>query len=153
MCLPVIGAVISGIGSVVGMVQQANSYKAQAAMHERQANLERTRGSYASARASERGGQILGRQVASYAASGINPGTGSPADVIKKTGQDIGLDVAAIRYGARVAAENETTLATINRYNARTTMAAAPFAFLSPVISGIGQTIQQGGTFLHGAFA
>src|SRR5688572_9748635 len=101
MCGPVlglVGAVVQGCGAYMSAQQQAASYRLQAQVHERQEKLERERGSYEAKRAGERGNQLLGKQVAAYSASGIAPNTGTPADVIHKTGQDIELDVAAIRY-------------------------------------------------------
>lgn len=97
---------------------QARNFLDQAAVHERQAELERVKGSYDVARMTEKGRGIIGGQIASFASSGIAL-TGSIAEVVHSTGESIGLDIAAARFGTRVSVENEGILARINRRNAR----------------------------------
>lgn len=138
MCFPaleLIGGVVSGVGAAMGASAQAASYRAQAAMNVRQADLEREQGGYQAARATEQGQKVVGSQVAAYGASGINPSTGTAKELIKQTGETAALDVAAIRYGSRVAQENQMASAQVNRMNASSASAAVPFAFVSPIIS------------------
>lgn len=154
MCDPVTGfmiagAVIQGVGSAMGAANQATSYGMQAAMDERQAKLEREKGSYEGARATERGQQAVGKVVAGAAASGLNPSTGTTKEMVIQTGESAGLDVAAIRYGARVASENATNRASVNRFNAASANAAIPIAFLSPIIGAFSRV----GTPLTGMYA
>ena len=144
MCLQIIGAVVSGIGAFMQAKQQAASYEAQAKIHERQGNLERAKGSYEATRMTDRGKQLLGKQIAAYGAAGVGI-QGTITETIRKTGEELALDVAAARYGTKVNVENEGILARVNKMNAASANAAAPLAFLSPIISA-------GGTFLSSAF-
>lgn len=149
MCGPamsIFGAVIQGMGAAMAAQQQANSYQLQAQMEQRQANLERERGSYEGARYTEKGQQAVGGAVAGAAASGINPSTGTTKGMIVQTGENAALDVAAVRYGARVSAENAEARAKIYSYNAASASAAAPMAFLSPVIGAFSSVGTQMGS-------
>lgn len=150
MCNPVLllagaGAVVQGISAYQGYQTQAANYRAEAAAATRDAEYQREVGSYEGARAAERGRQVIGRQVAGYAASGISPSTGTAADTIARTGADIGLDIAASRYGTKAAIENSQYKARVATYNAGQAAAAAPIAFASPILSA-------GATYLRGAY-
>ena len=156
MCFPaagmifgLAGAVVQGIGAAQGAQAQAQSYAMQARMHERQAALERESGAYAAARVTEQGKKIIGGQVAGYAASGINPSTGTAKETIIQTGETAALDVAAVRYGSRIAQENSLNQARVNRFNSASANAAVPFAFLAPVIGAFTRV----GTSFSGSFA
>ena len=144
MCLQIIGAVVSGVAAFAGMQRDAASARAQGDIHKRQEVLERNKGSYESARLLERGRRLLGRQIAGFSANGIAI-SGTARNVVESTGTDLAMDVAARRYGASVASENESMLAKVNYQNARSISAAAPLAFLAPVIQGTG-------TFLKSAY-
>ena len=96
----------------------ARNFINQSAIHKRQAELERIKGSYDAARMTEKGRQIVGNQIAAFASSGIAL-EGTIADVVHKTGESIALDIAAARFGSSVAIENEGILARINKENAK----------------------------------
>lgn len=99
-------------------VVTARNLITQAVIHERQARLEREKGSYDSARMTERGRQVIGAQVAAYGDSGIAI-EGTIAQVVRHSGESAALDIAATRHGARVAEENQMISYRINRRNAR----------------------------------
>ncbi len=117
-------------------------------MNERQAALERERGSFESARASEAGMKTIGGQVAAFAANGIAPSAGTALETVKQAGENAALDVAAIRYGASIESTNQHLIANIHNYNAQSAQSAAAFAFLSPVIGAFSSF----GTKLGGSF-
>lgn len=151
MCNPMLliagaGAVVQGIGAVQGIQTQAQNARIQGDLATRDANLKREAGAYEGARAMERGRQFIGRQVAMFAGAGISPATGTAKDVIKSTGADIGLDIAASRYGTRTAVENSETSAKVSYRNADSISASAPLAFISPILGAAG-------TFLRGQYA
>ena len=155
MCLQIIGAVVSDIGAFMQAKTQAANYEAQAKVHERQANLERTKGAYEARRMTDRGRMLLGKQIAAYGSAGIGI-QGTITETVRKTGEELALDVAAARYGTKVNIENENILANINRMNASAVNASAPFALLSPIIGGLGSMFSggvSGGTYLGGAFS
>lgn len=97
---------------------QAQSYMDQAAIHKRQAELERLKGSYDAARMEDRAKVVLGGQIAGFAASGVQV-SGTIADVVEKTGESAALDIAASRLSTMIAVKNENILKKINKENAR----------------------------------
>ena len=135
MCTPLIGGIITGIGSLVSARSQAAAARSQAQFHERQAAMERQRGAFEGARASDKARRLLGRQVANYAASGVQL-SGSPGNIIDDSAAEAALDIGAIRYGAEARASNEQFRAQQSHASARSFIAAAPFGFLAPVIQG-----------------
>lgn len=138
MCLPIVGAVISGVGAAMGAAGQAAGYKAQAALDRRQAQIERETGYYKAQRQQDQNDRALGQARAGFAANGVGL-SGSAADTIAESAQEGALDVAAIRWNSRLAQDNSNYRAKVNDMNAGIASAAAPIAFLSPVIEGVGK--------------
>lgn len=136
MCLPIIGAVISGVGAAMGAAAQSASHKAQANFERRQARLEQDAGAYKAARVQDNVNRVTGSQRAGFAASGLAL-SGSPQDVILDSTEEGALDVAAIRWNSRLAGENLRYKAQMSDMNANAAAASAPIAFLTPVINGV----------------
>ncbi|MCY6380968.1 hypothetical protein [Hoeflea prorocentri] len=135
MCSPLIGGIVSGIGSLMSSRSNASAARAQARMHDRQAAMERQRGAFEGARATDKARRLQGQQVANFAASGVQL-AGSPGSVIDDSAAEAALDVQAIRYGAEARASNQQFSAQQNRRKAKSIMSAAPIGFLTPVIQG-----------------
>lgn len=146
MLLAGAGAVVQGISAFSAQQTQATNYRTQAQAAERDANVRREQGSYEAARTTERGRQLIGKQIAGFSGRGISPSSGTPLDVIEGTGADVGLDIAASRFGTRTAIENDKYRARVANMNADAASASAPFAFIAPVLNA-------GATFLRGAYA
>jgi hypothetical protein len=151
MCTPALllgigGAVVKGISAFSGMQTQAANYRTQKAAAERDAASRREQGAYEGARAYERGSQLIGRQIAGYGGRGISPSSGTALDTITSTGGDVGLDIAASRFGTARAIENDNYRAKVAGMNASASSAAAPFAFIAPILEG-------GATYLKGQYA
>jgi hypothetical protein len=156
MCNPALllgagGAVVSGISAAAGMATQSANYRIQQQAADRDAALAREQGAYEGARTYEQGRRLIGKQVAGYAGAGISPSSGTPLDVITGTGADVGLDVAAARYGTSRAIEGDQYKAKVAGMNASNASAAMPLAFLSPILSS--DSVQTGFTYLRGAYA
>ena len=138
MCLPILGAVVSGVGAAMGAMAQASQARAQAELQRRQAEIERESGSYEGARTMEKVERVLGSARAGVAASGLGL-SGSAGASVDESATEGALDVAAIRWNSKPRVDNKLYEAKISDMNARMASAAAPIAFLSPVISGIAQ--------------
>lgn len=152
MCGPalgILGAVVSAAGSLFSGMMQAQAYKAQAAQHERQAQIERDRGIFESQRERERHRRIAGEQRAAYLASGVAL-EGTPTDVIIDSGQENEIDVQTIKYGAQIREDNERFSAQMARMNAGHAMAGGAIGALSPLIGGFRS---MGGTQLGSRYA
>lgn len=136
MCLPILGAVITGVGSAMSAMTAAAQSKAQAAMDRRQAMIERETGAYEADRKTDQVQRVLGSARAATAANGLNL-SGGALDIIDESAQEGALDVAAIRWNSRLASDNLMFKSKISDMNAKSSMIAAPLAFLSPVIEGV----------------
>lgn len=129
-----IGTAVSVAGTIFGAVQQSNQMKQQAAMHERQAELERISGSYRAEREAERVRQAVGTGVAAASGSGLRI-TGTTQQAVQDIGTEGAMDVAATRFGTRVAADNERILGAQARSNARSALIGGFLDAGSTVIS------------------
>ena len=138
MCLPIIGGVISGIGAAMGVKAQADSLKAQSAFEHRQAQLERMSGTYKSERQREQLDRVLGQQRAGFAANGVAM-DGSAFDVAADTEREGDLDIQAIQWNSKLAADNLNYKGKVSEANAKAISRQAPISFITPVISGIAQ--------------
>lgn len=145
------GALVSGISGFAQMQSQAANYRAEQQAAERDAALRRESGAYEAARTQEQGAQLIGKQVATYGGRGIAPSTGTAADTIASTGADVGLDIEAARYGTARAIENDQYRAKVAGMNASNASFAAPFAFVSPIISAGASFFRP--TYLNNSFA
>jgi hypothetical protein len=141
MCVAIIGAIVSAAGSAIGIAQQAAMYRQQAALHERQSILERQAGQYRAARETERVQAMIGQGAAGAASSGLRM-TGTTGQAITDIGTSGALDVAATRWNARLASDNERILAANARQNASNTMMGLPFAVVTPFINMASQNPQ-----------
>jgi hypothetical protein len=133
--LPLIGGIVSGIGSLAASQAQASAAQAQADIYDTQAQMELERGRFEADRSTRQARRIVGQQVANYAASGIEL-AGSPAAVIDDTATEAALDIGAIRYGADARSGNLSARAELQRQSAKATSSTAILGFLTPVISG-----------------
>ncbi len=175
------GALIQGIGAANATQAQAaqmyasagraiaqgavtaRDYANQAAIDNRQAKLLEQQGSYDAARATTKGMQLTGAQVAGYGSNGIAL-SGSVADVIKSTGKQSGLDIMGMRYGVSANVQGERIMSSVYNTRALDTLhlagaealdmvsgaknaaSSATFAFVAPLLGA-------GGTLLKSAFA
>lgn len=149
MCLPIIGAVISGIGAAMGMAAQAAQAEGQAAMDRRQAEVEAEIGGYKADRAKDNNARVAGAQRAGFAANGVGV-SGSAADVILDSAEEGALDVAAIRWNSGLQQDNLRYSAKLNDMNAGIAKASMPIAFVTPIIKGMSDMGDKLATFKGG---
>lgn len=131
-----IGGVLSGIGAMAQANAAAANETAKAQLQERQALVERTTGAYKAERLADKVKQVEGNQRANFAASGLAL-TGSASDVIEDSAAQGAMDIAAIRWNSQLNEQNLGYEATISRMNAKNAKAAAPIAFLTPVLGSV----------------
>lgn len=138
MCLPILGAVISGLGAVMGAVTTAASYNAQSKYEARQAQLELNAGAAKATSAQREVDRTLGQQRAGFAARGLAM-EGSTEEVYRESETEGALDVATIRWNSKMVGDNFMAKSEISKMNANAAMASAPFAFAAPVIGALAQ--------------
>lgn len=145
MCIMAIGAVLGAASSIMSGVMQANAQEAQAAVYERQAEIEADKGRYEAGMEQDRVKKMVGENRAAALASGLAL-SGSPADVILDNTTEGEMDVQAIKYGAEIKSSNYKMQAGIARMRAGQAMAGGVIGALSPLIRG-GRTFFKGGAF------
>lgn len=143
MCLPMLGAVVglagavvSGIGAAQQAQQQAANHEAEAALKDRQAEVNAETAIYEQDRTRDVVERTLGAQRAGYAANGIAL-DGSAVDVIADTATEGALDIAAIQWNSDLKTDNLKYEAKIDRMNADGARSSAGLAFLAPVLGGV----------------
>jgi len=162
MVMGLVGGLIQGIGAMQsanaaaqGHMMQSQAYEMQAQAAEMQARQlrekaiqQRISGAYQGQRKTEEAKRIGGQQRAAHAEGGLHL-TGSAADVAFDTGQELDLDIAAILWNSKVAAQQSEAEAAVMSYNAdimrfnagievanaESARSAGPLAFLAPVLS------------------
>ena len=97
--------------------------------------MEREKGSFDAMQKTTEIRKGIGEQIAGFASNGVDVSSGSPLSVVKDTGTEGALDVAYIRYGARIREDNEKYSAKVAQMNSCMAMASAPFAFLTPILN------------------
>ena len=121
MCLPLIAAGVSAAGSIVSGIAGSQSYRAQAAYADRQAQLTRQKGAYESARLRDQHDRQLASMRGQYLSSGIAL-SGSAADVLADSAAEASLDEQAIRFGSEINAGNLEYQGKMARANASNAM-------------------------------
>lgn len=142
MCLPLIGAAISAVGTLASASAQSQSYKAQAAFQKRQAIMEQQRGAYEGARLRDRNDRQLASMRGQYLSSGIAL-SGSALDVLQDSATEASLDEQAVRYDSQVRADNLNWSAKMSRMNASNAMTGGVLGALSTAIGGVNQQMDQ----------
>ena len=121
-----------------GAAAKAVAYR-NADVAERQAADAVARGIISGVRARMRGGQIVGTQMAHYAASGVLVDVGSPGDVTLRTRIITDEDEQIIRTNAAREAYGYTTQAQRYRQEGSYAESEAKQAVLESVIGGVGK--------------
>jgi hypothetical protein len=133
MVLGLIGGVVQGIGAMQSANAAADSHEANAASLAERATQQRMQGAYEGARITEKAARVGGQQRAAAAEGGLAM-TGSAAEVAVDTGQEFDLEVGAVLWNSKAAANQSLDQADIEKMNASNARASAPLAFLSPVL-------------------
>lgn len=138
MCIPIIGAIVTGISGAMSAMTAAAQSKGQAAMDRRQDLVQRATGAYQADRKTDEIQRMLGAARAGTGANGLDV-SGSSFDIIDESAQEGALDVAAIRWNSRLQSDNLQYKAKLNDMNAKSQTIAAPLAFAAPVINSFAQ--------------
>lgn len=134
MCVPIIGAIVSGIGAAMQVSQAQQQAEMQAKLYEREATYKEYEGAYAADRKAEEVARVIGQQSANFAAAGVSGGSVVDTQVDSQT--EGNLDIAAIRWNADEASKTSKFKAKMERA-AKPSGFAVASAFISPVIKAI----------------
>lgn len=154
LTLTIASTAVAAGGQLYSGMQQAQGYRSQAAMSDRQAVMEQQAGAYEARRTQEQNDRKLAGMRGSYLSSGIAL-EGSPAAVITDSVDQASLDEQAIKYGARVRAGNLQFEARQARSNAGNAMVGAVIGATGTAIGGWNQynDLQQRRTMITNPYA
>ena len=144
MCWPIVAGIVTGIGAAMQASSAKAGHEADRKMQERQETIERNRGAYQAQRKADEVTRVQGSARAGFVANGLAL-DGSATDVLTDSATEGALDVAAIRYGADLEADNANYRSKVAGMNAKSAGAAIPFAFAAPVINGVARYSSQFG--------
>lgn len=133
--LGMVGGIFQGIGAAQQRQQNAAGMEASARGIDRDIGAEREATAYTVARTREAIARTQGSARAGFASRGLAL-SGSAADVLRETAMEGDLDVAAIRWSSAEKIKSMEYQRDLLKYNAKQERAAAPLAFITPVIGG-----------------
>ena len=131
--LSLLGAGLTGAGSIFQAQQAAQASQAQAQALERQADDRQRIAAFEANRLREEGERIGGRQRAGFLSSGVSI-EGSPLDVISDTAAEVALDQDMIRRNAKMRADEFRYEAGLARSNARSQRIGGAIGAIAPFI-------------------
>lgn len=143
MCLPLIGAAVSMVGTLASASAQSQSYKLQAQYADRQAMMAQQKGAYDARQLGRQNDRQLARMRGQYLSSGIAL-EGSPLDVLTDSATEASLDEQAIKYSAQVQSDNYRFQSSMARQNARNAMTGGYLGALSTGINAFTQMASMG---------
>lgn len=143
MCLPT--AAIAGIMAATAITQslaaigaskaQQAEYTARAVYNRRQAHAELLKGQYEAERLRDKGARLQGRQRALFSQAGVTL-EGTPEEVVLDSVVENELDIQAVKWGQKIAAQNYEYEAKIDLMNKKSAKTAGFFAAVAPLLSG-----------------
>lgn len=139
-----VGALASGMAQQAGYERQAEQYRTQAQLLNRQANIEQDAGQYQQRRMQEKGDAVSAKQRAIVAGSGFSI-EGSPTEAVIDSRRENALDVAAIKYGTDLKSDNLNFQSGVAGTNAQISDRAASTAGMTGIFNSIAPFIQLGG--------
>ena len=137
MCNPtllLIGSMVQGVGAMNQMQAQADSYDAQADLSTKQGRDALVVGKHRAKRAEDDARRVGGQQRAAFAEGGLDVSSGSAYEVQQASAQEADLDIAAILWSTNAEMDSKKYESGIYKQNAKSARAAAPMAFLSPIL-------------------
>ena len=160
MCMMMLGLVGAGVSAMGAMQQgqakadadrrQAQEYRTNAQLQQRQASAEEIAGQFQQRRMQEKAGQAAATQITSFGAGGVTL-DGSPTDTIIDSRRESALDIDAIKYNTDLKSDNLVFNARNLAYNAKSADAAADndqaAGMMGAFSSLIGGVSKLGGTF------
>jgi hypothetical protein len=129
------GSILQGIGAAEQRNQNARTNDLNADGVQRDIGAEREATAYTIARTREGLARKQGMTRAGFSANGLAL-SGSAAEVIRESAIEGDLDVAAIQWSSNEKIKGMEFQRDTLRYNAGHERAAAPLAFITPIIGG-----------------
>jgi len=136
MCDPIfliVGAVVQGVGAMRQQKAAAAAARKQEELANKQADQIEEAGAHKIRQVMHQAARIGGQQRAAAVEGGLAL-SGSISDVMAASAAEADMDLEAIIWNADASASNKRFEGTIHAANARSASAAAPFAFLSPIL-------------------
>lgn len=132
-----IGAGMSGGGSLSDSEQNALSLDQDAKLYEFNAMMARDAGRYNAQRQQMESNQIMGRAITDYGASGVSSESGSVLEVLRQSAINSELDRQSILRGSELQARQYDYNAQAARFGAKNTRRQAPFKAFASMFGGL----------------
>lgn len=133
MCNPIIGAVVSAVGTIASAAQRSGVSRAQAKIARNNALVERQRAGFEAQRERDRLRRLVSSRRARTLASGVAI-AGSPIEVIVDQVGQGEVGIANNRFEREVRARNFEADANIKRSNASATLFSSGIGAITPII-------------------
>lgn len=130
------GSIVQGIGAAGQRETNAQTLELNAKGIDRDIAVEKEQSAFEIARTREDVQRTQGSARAGYSANGLAL-SGSAAEVLRETAIEGELDIATIRWNSGEKVKGLTYQRDVMLHNARQERAAAPLAFISPVLGGV----------------
>ena len=130
------GTIAAAVGTAVATTQQAAVADYNAEVAERNAEITMELAEADADRQRRAARRIRGKQVAAFAASGIDPTQGTPLDLIEDDAEEAFLDETIIRYRGQLASNNYLSQAAGFRFESKNLRSSLPFNVGSTVLTG-----------------
>lgn len=136
MVLMVASTAMGAIGAVRQAQAQAGAMRYNAQIAEQNAQIANAQGA-AAAEAQQREAQRrIGSAIASYGASGVDVGTGSPVDVLADSARQSALDNLTVKYNYKLRAQGYLNQAELDRTGASNAVQAGYMNATSALLRG-----------------
>ncbi len=133
MCNPIIGAVVSAVGTLAGAAQRAGVARAQAKIARNNALVERQKADFEAQRERDRLRRLISTRRARTLASGVAI-AGSPLEVIVDQVGQGEVEIAKNNFDREARARNFDAEANIKRSNAGSILFGGSLDAITPII-------------------
>lgn len=134
--LTVAGAVTGATGALSAGKAQSDMANYNAAVAANQAIAAQQSAAFDEEQHRTKLAKLLSTQKANYGASGVDPNTGTPLQVMADTAAQGELDALAIRYGGAVGAARATSQAELDKMQAKSARVAGYYGAGTSLLTG-----------------
>jgi hypothetical protein len=138
--IPWIAAAISAAGAVQQGQAQAASATYNAQVAEKNSQIAKAQGAAAAEMQSRDAQRRMGAAIASFGASGVDVGVGSPTDVLAESVRNSTLDALTLKYNYDLKAMGFSDQANLNTMSASNAKTSSYFDAAGSIAKGYGQT-------------
>lgn len=141
--LAIAGAVVSAVGAIQQGQSQAAAARYNAQIAQQNSVVAQQQGEAASEQQQIASRRKIGSMVASYGASGVDGGSGSPMDVLADSVRAATLDNLTLNYNYKLKSMGLDNQATLDESNAKNAATSGTLNGIGAAMKGFGSAIPQ----------